>query len=152
MYVYDSSGDLNEGQIQYTITALSSVALGIQDYDTLVSSLPTLEQDGIDRITQTIKTVVAAAGTQPDLIRSDTYAWTNNETDSQGTLISSVETATAGTNVWIIKFADANAAITNQTEVSYSGTAHSITETAVDGSYSVASYPYGRLLSSIRYD
>ena len=150
-YVYDNTqGDFNQGQRQFSITALSSTALGITDYGTLVSSLTSLE-GGIDRVTRVTNTVVPAANGQPNLVRRDTYAWTNNETDGAGTLISSTETSTDGLQTWNIVYRDTSTGVTNST-VTSPGSSRTEIAVAPDNSYTIGTYSYGRLASSARYD
>jgi len=55
-----------KGEPEYTIQALTSTAEGITSYDTLLSYLATLKS-GSDRINQSQRSVVAAAGAKPDL-------------------------------------------------------------------------------------
>ena len=153
MYIFDNSGGLNQGQIQYTITALSSTARAITDYDTLVSSLSVLES-GTDRIQKTVKTIVSADDSAglPYRVRSDVYAWTDGDTGSDGTLISSSEISTNGLSTWQIQYADEHTSVTNRTQTIYSSPSRTITNIAQDGSYTVSAYSHGQLISSTQYD
>ena len=154
-FVYGNNGDLNQSQVQYTITALSANALAIPNYDTLCNTYQSLE-GGVDRIKQTVRYVVPAnpATGQPDLVRSDTFAWTNNESDNHGTLISSTETSADGLHNWNMQYADAygNTVVTNQTHTGYSVPNRWVTNCAPNGACTVGSYAYGRLQCAIQYD
>lgn len=152
MYTYypQTSFDLNAGQTKYTINALSDAALGLTNYDSLVGAMSSLFSNGIDRIQKISRSVVPASG-KPDLIKIDNYVWTNNETDENGTLISSRQTATTTLTNWNIAYADVNTAVTN-VFITALGTSRAQIAIAPDKSYSLTSYSYGRLISINRYD
>ena len=151
LYVYDNSGDFNQGQVQYTITALSTTALGLTTYDSLVTSLTTLQR-GIDRIQMFSKSVVAADGSgQPDLVQVNKYAWIDGENDGTGKLLSSVQNSTDGLQTWNMATGDVNTTVTTHSII-VPGTSRTNTIFAQDNSYSVNAYSYGQLVSSTRYD
>jgi RHS repeat-associated protein len=145
-YTYNSNG-----QREYTITALSAIALGITSYSALTSSLTTLEQNGIDRISRTERVVVAAANNRPDLVEYDNYVWTNSETDTSGTLISRSQSATTTLTNWNISYRDVNISITNFTTV-VPGTSRTNLSMNPDGSWTTSVYSYGQLASVTGYD
>jgi RHS repeat-associated protein len=144
--------DPNTGQIRYTVTALSSTALGFTDYDTFDGSVNSLlTGGGIDRIQKKTVSVIAATGSQPDLVQYNTYVWTNGEVDGNGTLIASQETATTTLTNWNVSYASVSASITNTT-ISSPGSSRTEVNIAPDNSYTISLYSYGRLASSTRYD
>jgi RHS repeat-associated protein len=152
LYIYDdASGDINQSQLQYTIVALSSIALSITDYDTLVSSLGTLE-NGIDRITRVQRSVVPAAGGMPNLVKTDTYAWKDGETDGNGTPVSSGAVSTDSLKNWSTIWNNSTG-VSNVSHTVYGSTGYRYsTNTASDGSYFASTYQYGQLLSVTRKD
>ena len=152
LFVYNNNqADFNQGQRLYAITALSSAALGLPGYNNLVGQLNYLKANGVDRIVETTNTVVHATGGRPDLVRHDTYAWTNNETDVTGTLISRSETSTDGLQTWNTVYRDTSTGVADSTVTSL-GSSRTVTRYAPDNSYTVGTYSYGRLVSTTNYD
>jgi len=156
MTVFDNStNNLDHAMGEYTIGALTSAALEIGSYDTppndLLDALPTLEQDGIDRITCVTQMVAVASGSLPNAVQRDTYKWTNGETDGSGTLVSRMLTSADGLQQWDVTYSSADVAATN-----YSSTSPGVSRSAVsvmpNRCSTVDSYSYGRLASSIDYD
>lgn len=145
-YTYNSNGER-----EFTITALSAAAAGITDYNTLLASLTTLEQNGIDRISRNERVVVPAANDQPDLVEYDNYVWTNSETDANGTFISRLQTATTTLEDWNITYPDVNTPVTNFTII-IPGVSRTNTTVGLDGSFTTSVYSYGQLGSTIRYN
>ncbi len=152
LFVYNNTqGDFNQGQRQFTITALSSTALGLTSYDALLNQLSVLWANELDRIIRETNTVVPAANGRPNLVRHDTYAWTNGETDGTGTLISRSETSTDGLQTWNTVYRDTGTGVTNSTTTS-PGSSRTELAVAPDNSYTIGTYSYGRLVSAMRYD
>ncbi len=152
---YDNSADINQGDLQYTIIALDPNTQQISDYGTLVAYVATIQQaGGVDRLTRQQQVVVPAANGKPDLIESSTYAWTDGEMDGTGTLLSTSAVSTSGLTNWTTTYRDASTAVVSQQQTAYyiAGNGYSITAIAPDNSYTVSSYPYGRLSSVIRCD
>ena len=149
LYIYNNSqNNFNQGRVQYTITALSTTARGLATYDSLVSSLPTL-QGGIDRIQCVTNSVVPAASGKSNLIRTDTSVWQDGQ--STGTLLSRYEVSTNGLNTWQTLYRDASTAVTTSSQT-IPGASRVVTAIAPDNSYTISTYSYGRLNSSTRYD
>jgi RHS repeat-associated protein len=104
---------------------------------------------GTDRITQTTNDVTADHGTV--VRRSRNFVWTKNGSDLSS-LTSVIENSVDGLQSWQIKYTSASTSITNSMQTSYASPNRTVTTTAPDGSYTVASYSYGRLVSSTMYD
>lgn len=110
----------------------------------------TLDFNGSDRITQTTNFVaITALGTNRV---SGTYVWLDGQ--STGTLVSRSETSVDGLKSWQVRYGEAGQGkpVTNSTVTSVSGSSRTSITTAPDGSYTISTYSYGRLLSSTRYD
>jgi len=105
----------------------------------------TIDFSGLDRITQTTNDVSTRSGV--DVERTSIYVWETGGS-STATLLSTVEVATNGLSTW-----RTGPSGTSSTVISAPpwGT-KTITETAVDGSYSISLYHTGRLVSVTGYD
>jgi RHS repeat-associated protein len=143
-------GNINQGRLEYTVTALSGTALSYTDYDDFYAGLSSLE-GGIDRIQKVEAAVIPAAGAKPDLVQYDTYVWTNGETDTTGTLVSIQQTSTDGLQAWKITYGDLSKSVTNYSVIT-PGTSRTEVAAATDNSYVINTFSYGRLASSTRYD
>lgn len=118
-----------EGQMEYT-------ALDMDRNDTI-------DFAGIDRITHTVRDVVAAHST--NVRRTRSYAWTENSS-TNSLLTSTVESAVDGTRTWQTAFG-----LTSQS-VSLCGGSCAATNIAPDGSYTTTLKTDGYLTSVTRYD
>ena len=103
-----------------------------------------------DRITQTTNDVINDNGTTAR--RSQTFVWLDNP--GTGTLASVSETSVDGLKSWQVNYGEANGGkpVTSSSITSISGSGRTTTATAPDGSRTVSTYSYGRLLSSARFD
>jgi RHS repeat-associated protein len=144
LYPYNGKGEL-----AYTIVALSSTALNINDYPTLLGNLSAL-MGGADRITQTTNDVTFDSTLGTNVRRSRTYVWLDGQ--STGMLVSQTETSTDGLNTWQTQYRDVNTPVTAQSQTVYTSPTRTVTSAAPDGSSTVSTYSYGRLISSVRYD
>jgi len=147
-YLYNNDPDINHGQLEYTISALSSTALGITTYSDLISQMGTLQSLN-DRFTRVHRMVVPASSPKPDRILTEKSVWLDG--DFFGTVVAQSEASTAGTNSWRVIFGDANTATTNSLQV-LNGTTRVVTAASPDNSYTVSTYVYGRLQSVVAYD
>ena len=142
LHTYNSLG----GQ-EFSIAAISSLATNLASYDALLDSLPTL-MSGVDRITQTRRTVLAADENleKPDRVLVETLVWQDGQ--AQGTVVSATETSTDGMKTWRITQPEPGKWLTNRT-VTVPGQNGSVTTFSPDGSHSTATYSYGRQASLI---
>ena len=143
LYTYNGKGELT-----YSITTLSDSTRTISDYSTLTSSLSSI-LSGTDRITWTTNDVTTDHGTT--VRRSRTYVWASSGVNS-ASLATASERSADGLKSWQLRYGDANIAVTNETQTSYSTPNRSVTTIAPDGSYTINTYSYGRLQTSTRYD
>ena len=98
-----------------------------------------------DRITQATNDVTTDHGTT--VRRRRIYVWQNGST---GTLASGTETSATGLNTWQTVYPDGVTPVTTYSQT-VPGVSRTVTITAPDGSYTVNSYLYGRVISSVRY-
>lgn len=124
LYAYNG-----EGQVEYT-------ALDMDRDDTI-------DYDGTDRITRTVRDVVAAHST--NVRRTRSYVWTTNSS-TNSLLTSTVEAAVDGTRTWQTAFG-----LTSQS-VSLCGGTCAATNIAPDGSYTTSVKTNGYLMAVTRYD
>src|SRR5439155_19805287 len=105
----------------------------------------TIDFNGTDRITQTVRTVTSNNGFNVQQTR--TYAWsTNNSAISNLTL--TFETSTDGLRSWNNSFG-----LTNKIQRVLAGSGIRYeTNTAPDGSFTVNQFQYGQLLSTTKND
>ena len=143
LYVYNAKGEQS-----YIITALSDGTRKINSYAILQSQLSAI-LGGNDRVTLTTNDVISDHGTT--VRRSRSYVWVQNGVNT-ASLVSVSETSVDGLNSWQTSFADANIALTNHSQTSYSGSNRSSISVAPDGSYTVSRHAYGRLISAYRFD
>ena len=131
LYQYDSKGQL-------TTTAVD------------MNNNDSIDFGGDDRITSTINDVVFDHGT--NVLRSRTYKWDVNGSDSSN-LVAMAETSANGLDSWNVVF-DNGIGVTNSTINSYDelNGYHIVTGIAPDGSFSVSTNRYGRLISITRRD
>ncbi|HAB17653.1 MAG TPA: RHS repeat-associated core domain-containing protein [Verrucomicrobiota bacterium] len=111
-----------------------------------------LDRDGIidwngpDRITKTLNETVAEFGTTTRRTTVSEYKLSGNSTAS---VISTTSSSVDGLRTWTVTPGVVNPA---QTQVSFPGNGYrNVTSTAPDGSFSVAQYQHGRLLSQTQY-
>jgi hypothetical protein len=144
LYIYNGKGEQS-----FNITAVSDDTKNISDYPTLVSSLGSI-QGGVDRITQTTNDVTADQGNT--VRRSQTFVWLDGQ--STPTLAAVSEVCTNGLQSWQVKYGEASSGkpVTNSSVTSISGSSRSTITIAPDGSYTINTYAYGRLIASTRYD
>lgn len=124
LYAYNA-----EGQMEYT-------ALDMDRNDTI-------DFAGTDRITRTVRDVVAAHST--NVRRTRSFVWTTNSS-TNSLLTSTVEAAVDGTRTWQTAFG-----LTSQS-VSLCGGTCAATNIAPDGSYTTSLKTDGYLTSVTRYD
>ena len=99
---------------------------------------------GTDRITKTGNSVVTAYGMT--VRRTMTSVWTTNNVDASS-IVSVNDVSADGLQSWSISYG-----LTNHVQTVYSGNGqHTVTATNPDGSYTVAQYQDGRLVSAIQY-
>jgi RHS repeat-associated protein len=143
LYTYNG-----QGQHEYTIQALSSLALGFTNYDAMLGDLAAI-QSGTDRVTQVEQTVVAAAGSQPNLVETDTYVYDSG--NSSGTLASTSQASCDGLSQWSKVYRDASTPVITSS-ISTTGTTRTVTQTMPAGAQTVSLYVYGRLQSVTQKD
>jgi RHS repeat-associated protein len=102
---------------------------------------------GSDHITQTTNDVTTDNGTI--VRRTRTYVWLDGS--STGTLVSVSENSTNGLDSWQTQYRDSGVAVTNHIHT-VTGTVRTVTTTAPDGSYTVNTNNYGRLIGTSRRD
>lgn len=138
-----------KGEVAYSIAALSSTALSISDYPTLLSDLTSL-LSGIDRITATVSD--ATTDHSANVRRARTWTWDTLNANSSN-LISMAESSTDGLRSWQTQYRDASTPVTSSAQTVYStGGYRYATNTAPDSSYAISIYQSGRLSSNIRRD
>lgn len=144
-YIYNDLGER-----AYTINATTYDTSVISDYDNLVTSYLATILSGTDRVTWTTNDVISDHGTT--VRRSQTYVWLDGQ--SEGTLASVSETSADGLKSWRVAYGQAGQGkpVTNSTETAYGSNSRTTINTAPDGSYTISTYSYGRLVSSTRYD
>ncbi len=142
LYTYNALGER-----EYSVTALSTTARALTSYEALVSGLPGL-LGGVDRITQNRRSVLTASGDKPHRVLRETLAWQDGQ--SQGTVVSAIETSTNGLKTWQITQFETGKWVTNYT-VMVPGQNSSVTTIAPDGTYTITAYSYGRQTSVTRY-
>jgi RHS repeat-associated protein len=105
----------------------------------------TIDFNGTDRITQTVRTVTSNNALNVQQTR--TYAWsTNNSTVSN--LTATIESSTDGLRSW-----NSNFELTNRLQRVYFGGGNRYeTNTAPDGSFTIEHFQHGQLLSTTRKD
>ena len=111
----------------------------------------TIDPAGVNRITQTITDVVTNdLGTI--VRRTQNFVWLNDQ--SNGTLASVSETSVDGLKSWQVNYGEPNEGkpVKSSSITSISGSNRTTTATAPDGSHTVSTYSFGRLLSSARFD
>ena len=148
---YNSVGQLtNQMDPDNVSTILAYNPKGEQAYSALASNRTSINFAGVDQITFTTNDVVSAHNTT--VRRTRTYVWGTFGSDVS-TLVSTVENSVEGLQSWQTQYRDVNTSVTNHSQTTYgfSGT-RTVTNTAPDNSYTVATYQYGRLLSASRYD
>jgi RHS repeat-associated protein len=109
----------------------------------------TIDFGGADRITWTTNDVTTDHGTA--VSRSQTFVWATTGVN-HASPVSVSETSVNGQNSWQTKYGDANTTVTSQSQISYSSPSRSVTTIAPDGTYTINTFSYGRLISSTRYD
>jgi RHS repeat-associated protein len=129
LYAYNAKGEL-------AYTAIDMNGNGSIDFS------------GTDRITQTTNDVTTGHGI--NVRRSRTFVWLDGQ--SAGTLVSSNETSVDGLTNWLTTYRDTSTPVTSTNEISYSSPSRTLIAIAPDGTYTINSYSYGRLVSSTRYN
>ena len=143
LYVYNGKGEQ-----AYAIAAVSAGTRKIATYADLQTQLSDLPS-GNDRVTFTTNDVTADHGVT--VRRSRSYVWAENGSGTPS-LVSLSETSADGLNSWQTSYADADTALTNFSQTTYSGCDRSSALVAPDGSQTVSRFSYGRLLSTTRFD
>ncbi len=148
LYKYNS-----EGNREYTIQALSSVARGLTSYTELCN--PTTWNTilaGPDRITQTLETNLAASnpgnGRGVDIRRVDTFRWSDGS--GIGKLISRIDLSTDGTKAWSglwDKESSPGVWTSSTTVYNRAATRRTVSQIAPDESVSQQVYENGRMVS-----
>ena len=143
-YIYNTKGEQAGA-----IAAVADATKAIDSYTDLVSAFNNNNLSN-DRITWTTNDVVMAHGT---VVRStQTFVWLDGQ--STGTLTSLSESSADGLQSWQVKYGEDNwgKPVTNSSVTSISGSSRTTISMAPDGSYTISTYAYARLLSSLRYD
>ncbi len=112
-----------------------------------------IDLDGIDRVTRTIATVGQASSLpEINVRRIETYVWTIDNSASSN-LVSTVETSVDGLHTWS-RVWNNGTAVTSETQTAFDPAAslRVVTQTAPDGSYTVSTNQFGRLISLTRSD
>ena len=126
------------------VTLYQYNALGEVEYTALdMDRNDTIDFDGTDRITRTVRDVVAAHST--NVRRTRSYVWTENSS-TNSLLTSTVEAAVDGTRTWQTTFG-----LTSES-VSLCGGACVATNIAPDGSYTTTVKTNGYVMVTTRYD
>ena len=105
-----------KGEVAYSIAALSSTALSISDYPTLLSDLTSL-LSGTDRITASISDVTTDHSA--NVRRTRTWTWDTLNANSSN-LISVAESSTDGLRSWQTQYRDASTPVTSSAQTVYS--------------------------------
>lgn len=151
---YNNLGQLWKQQdADGVVTLFQYNAKGEQEYTALdVNQNDTIDFSGSDRISRTVRSVVAAAGSMPNLIQVDNYVWKDGQ--STGTLVGRSQTSTDGLKTWTTAYRDVSTPVTSSSVTAYNGTTHirTVTETMPDNSYSISAFTSGQLTSVTRYD
>jgi RHS repeat-associated protein len=126
----------NKGQLDYTATDMNTN--GVIDFD------------GTDRITETVNDVLVDKGTTVN--RTRIFVWNANGSPISN-LVSSVETSADGLQSWNVIF-DNTVGVTNHTVTSYDQNLgyRIFTATAPDGSTTINTYQFGRLIATTSKD
>src|SRR5204863_2955292 len=104
-----------------------------------------------DRVTRSVRSVLAATGGKPDLIRNDQYIW--NDGSSTGVLVSRSESSTDGLKSWQTTYPTPGLSLVGSNVTVFAGGGlRYATNIASDGSYSVTTLTNGRAISSIHRD
>src|SRR5438128_516896 len=150
LYEYNGSGEL-----EYT-------AIDLNPADTeLDANLNYPIDRANDRITRTVRTVLAASAPEnsrgEDILRAETFTWPTIEQDIY-VRVSTTDASTSGLKTWRTVYKDAadpGSAVTTRTETRIAtqgnGWRRTVTETEPDNSTTVSVYQYGRLGSVTRF-
>lgn len=142
---YNNAGQLwKQRDADGVVTLYAYNGEGQQEYTALdMDRDDTINFDGTDRITRTVRDVAAAHST--NVRRTRSYVWTTNSS-TNSLLTSTVEAAVDGTRTWQTAFG-----LTSQ-HVSLCGGTCAATNIAPDGSYTTSVKTNGYLMVVTRYD
>ena len=110
----------------------------------------TIDFAGADQITFTTNDVTTYSG--KTVRRTRRYAWTTFNSATSN-LVAMSQVTVAGLESWQTQYRDPSTAVTSHSQTAYGANGlRTVTTSAPDGSYTVATNQYGRLLSVTRYD
>ena len=146
-----------KGEQEFVVQALSAAARGLTSYADLESSWNTIvSASGVDRVTQTVNTVLGALENDRgvDIRRTEQYVWKDNS--STGAHLSRTDVSTVGDHTWSSVWKDASTEVTTdsltQIDVQNPNHTRTVTTTAPDDSQTVTVYTNGLLESVTRKD
>ena len=110
-----------------------------------------LHKDGMNRVTQVVSDATNDASLGVNVRRTRTFVWSTTGLDASN-LVSMTETSADGLRSWNTLW-NAGKGLTNFSQMVYAGGGYRyLTNKAADGSYSIRTYLYGRLLSTLLRD
>ena len=141
----------DQGEQEYTITAISDTARAITAYSNLLSSLDALKS-GTDRITRTVTDVYTNGTLNCVTRRTSNYVWGTNGS-ATATLTASSETSADGLRSLQTTQTGTGRSFTNKTQTVYlpNGQRY-LTNTAPDGSVSISAFSYNLPVSLVLRD